>query len=48
MFARSLLRGTSKTAALNDLANYRLFLTLSGPDASAFGEEAKARAAIGK
>ncbi|PYT24358.1 MAG: hypothetical protein DMG58_26060 [Acidobacteria bacterium] len=30
------------------LANYRLFLTLSGPDASAFGEEAKARAAIGK
>jgi tetratricopeptide (TPR) repeat protein/TolB-like protein len=30
------------------LTNYRLFLTLSGPDACAFGEEAKARAAIGK
>lgn len=29
-------------------ANYRLFLTLSGPDASAFGEEAQARKAIGK
>jgi hypothetical protein len=29
-------------------ANYRLFLTLSGPDAGAFGEEAKAREAIAK
>jgi len=30
------------------VANYRLFLTLSGPDECAFGEETKARAAIGK
>jgi len=30
------------------VVNYRLFLTLSGPDDSAFGEEARARAAIGK
>jgi tetratricopeptide (TPR) repeat protein/TolB-like protein len=29
-------------------ANYRLFVTLSGPDAGAFGEEAKAREAMGK
>ncbi len=28
--------------------NYKLFLALSGPDARAFGEEAKARTAIGK
>jgi hypothetical protein len=32
-----------KTEAARD---YRLFLTLSGPDAKAFGEEAKARQAI--
>ncbi len=30
------------------LANYRLFLTLSGPDAATFGEEAKARQATSK
>jgi hypothetical protein len=29
-------------------ANYRLFLTLSGPDAGTFGEEARARASVGK
>src|SRR5205807_4729584 len=28
--------------------NYRLFLKLSGPDAEVFGEEAKARQALGK
>jgi predicted negative regulator of RcsB-dependent stress response len=28
--------------------NYRLFLTLSGPDSQLFGEEAKARQALGK
>jgi hypothetical protein len=30
------------------LANYRLFLTLSGPDPGIFGEEAKARQATAK
>ena len=30
------------------VANYKLFLALSGPGAGAFGEEARARAAIGK
>ena len=30
------------------LAGYRLFLALSGPDAQAFGEEARARQALGK
>ncbi len=29
-------------------ANYRLFLAVSGPEAAAFGEEARARASIGK
>lgn len=45
------LRGTilAKQGRRDEAAkNYRLFLTLSGPDALVYGEEAKARQALGK